>query len=201
MSVERKVRWMKRIGLLGGTFDPPHIGHFIIADEVRASLQLDEIWFIPNNEPPHKSKALSDKLHRLQMLNQVIGGNDIFSVNDIELHREGKSYTIDTVTELTNEYPNMQFFFIIGADMVEYLPHWKDIDKLMEKIQFVGVKRQGYELKSSYPIIEVGIPTVEISSSDIRERVEQGLPFQFLVPKEVYLYIKEHRLYGFGRSS
>lgn len=85
--------------------------------------------------------------------------------------------------------------------MVEYLPNWKQIDELIEKIEFVGVKRRHYELKSKYPVIEVQIPLIDISSSEIRQRIEMGLPFRYLVPKEVYTYIKEHRLYGFRRST
>lgn len=192
---------MKRVGILGGTFDPPHIGHFMIADEVRAMLNLDEIWFIPNNEPPHKGKAWTDKLDRLNMLKLVVDDNEFFQVNTIELEREGKSYTIDTVNSLMALYPNIKFYFIIGADMVEYLPNWKQIDELIEKIEFVGVKRRHYELKSKYPVIEVQIPLIDISSSEIRQRIEMGLPFRYLVPKEVYTYIKEHRLYGFRRST
>lgn len=192
---------MKRVGILGGTFDPPHIGHFIIADEVRVALNLDEIWFIPNNEPPHKGKASTDKTDRLNMLKLVIDDNEFFQINTIELEREGKSYTIDTVNSLIELYPNMKFYFIIGADMVEYLPNWKQIDELIEKIEFVGVKRRHYELKSKYPVKEVQIPLIDISSSEIRQRIEKGLPFRYLVPKEVYTYIKEHRLYGFRRST
>lgn len=191
---------MIRIGILGGTFDPPHIGHFIIAEEVRRQLQLDEIWFIPNNEPPHKGKALTDKNDRLKMLQLVIDEIEYFRVHTIELEREGKSYTIDTIKALREQYPQHKFYFIIGADMVEYLPHWKDIEQLVSMIDFVGVKRKNYELNSKYPVLEVEIPLIEISSTNIRERIINGDPFQFFVPKEVYQYIKEHRLYGFRSS-
>lgn len=192
---------MKRVGILGGTFDPPHIGHFIIADEVRAALQLDEIWFIPNNEPPHKGKALTDNNHRLAMLQLVIKENECFRVNTIELEREGKSYTIDTIYALNELHPDIKFYFIIGGDMVEYLPHWKDIDELVKMIEFVGVKRHQYDLKSPYPVKEVQIPLIDISSTEIRKRIKSGEPFQFYLPKEVYRYIKEHRLYGFRNST
>lgn len=186
---------MKRIGILGGTFDPPHIGHFIIADEVKYQLNLDEIWFIPTNEPPHKKNAMMNNHHRLNMLKAVTEKINYFKVNTIEFNRTGKSYTIDTVNTLKEIYPDVNFYFIIGADMVEYLPHWKDIEKLEKKIQFVGVNRSGFKLDTKYSVIEVKVPSIEISSTDVKHRMSKGLPVQFFLPKEVLMYIKEHRLY------
>src|SRR5690625_178954 len=118
---------MRKIGILGGTFDPPHLGHLIIAEQVRSALDLEEIWFMPSNEPPHKSRAKTNVNHRLAMLKLAIEDNDAFKVNTIELARKGKSYTIDTMKLLIKNHPHTEFYFIIGADMVEYLPHWAKI--------------------------------------------------------------------------
>lgn len=185
----------KKIGLLGGTFDPPHIGHFIIADEVKHDLDLDEIWFIPTNEPPHKRAATTSNQHRFQMLMQVTNDVNYFQVNTIEFDRKGKSYTIDTVNALQTKHPDVDFYFIIGADMVEYLPKWHRIDELIELIQFVGIKRSSSSMKTTYPIHEINTPLIEVSSTEIRRRMKDNLPITFLVPSKILAYIKEHQLY------
>ncbi|MFC4558882.1 nicotinate-nucleotide adenylyltransferase [Virgibacillus kekensis] len=186
---------MKQIGLLGGTFDPPHLGHLIIAEEVRANLGLDEIWFIPSQEPPHKQKATTDAVDRAEMVRYAISTNEYFKLNPIEIERPGKSFTIDTIRQLRDENPNTDFYFIIGADMVEYLPKWKDIEELTELVKFVGVERQGYKVKSEYPVIKVQIPTIEVSSTAIRERLQNGISVKYQVPEPVETYIKEKDLY------
>src|SRR5699024_5904449 len=186
---------MKKIGILGGTFDPPHIGHFIIADEVKHKMGLDEIWFIPTNEPPHKKRAASSNEHRLEMLRRATEQTEYFKVNTIEMERIGRSYTIDTIDELKGKYPDALFYFIIGADMVEYLPNWKRIDELIRKIQFVGVNRPGFAAETDYPVKMVDCPLIDISSTEIRKRVGEHLPVNFLLPKEAVEYIKEQRLY------
>jgi len=186
---------LKKVGILGGTFDPPHIGHLIIADEVKHQLKFDAIWFIPTNVPPHKNKATSSAQHRLEMVRLATKDNDSFYVNPIEVNLHQTSYTIDTIKQLKRTHPENQFYFIIGADMVEYLPHWKNINQLTELIKFVGVKRTNYTLDTTYPIIEVPIPTIEISSTNIRCRFKQSHPVKYLLSNDVYEYIKEHQLY------
>ncbi|HLQ97791.1 MAG TPA: nicotinate-nucleotide adenylyltransferase [Candidatus Dormibacteraeota bacterium] len=186
---------MKKIGILGGTFDPPHIGHLIIAETVRTSLDLDEIWFMPTNEPPHKNKANSTGLDRLKMVKLATEDNEYFKVNDIEMKRLGKSFTFDTMNILMNEYKNEEFFFIIGADMVEYLPSWSRIDELVQLVKFVGVQREGYELNSPYPFIKVDIPMIDISSTWIRKRLGVHASVKYLIPESVDAYIKENQLY------
>lgn len=187
---------MTAIGILGGTFDPPHIGHVMIADEVKHSLQLDEVWFIPTNKPPHKSEATSNNAHRLAMLKKAIENTSYFKINDIEMERSGKSYTFDTMKMLCEQYPDYQFYFIIGADMVEYLPNWYRIKELMKIVQFVGVKRPNYMLDTDYPIIEVPVPEMDISSAEIRKRIQNGESYKKFINDLVYQYIKEEKLYG-----
>ncbi|MBU8789491.1 nicotinate-nucleotide adenylyltransferase [Oceanobacillus caeni] len=186
---------MKRVGILGGTFNPPHLGHLWIAEEVRIAMELEEIWFIPTYTPPHKDESKIDASDRLNMLDLAIRDNEYFKLNTIELERKGKSYTLQTIKELKMKYSDHEFCFIIGADMVEYLPNWYKIDELIELIRFIGVKRFGYKLETSYPIITVDIPMVDISSSMIRERIFNERSVKYMLPDPVYRYIREYKLY------
>lgn len=186
---------MKSIGILGGTFDPPHLGHLIISEEVRVALKLDEVWFIPSQEPPHKEKASIGALHRVEMVKRAISSNPRFKLNTIEVSRSGKSFTFDTMKQLTKDNPDVKFHFIIGADMVEYLPNWNHINDLFDMVKFVGVKRQGYKLNSKYPITEVDIPLIEISSTNIKERLNNNMSVKYMVHDAVENYIKEKQLY------
>ncbi|WP_404453094.1 nicotinate-nucleotide adenylyltransferase [Virgibacillus necropolis] len=192
---------MRRVGILGGTFDPPHLGHLIIAEEVRLSLSLEGIWFIPSQEPPHKNKAFINAENRVEMVRKAIEGNSYFKLNTIEVDRLGKSFTFDTLKILTNEHPDVSFYFIIGADMVEYLPKWHKINELMEMVSFVGVKRIGSQLDTPYPIKLVDIPNIEISSTMIRDRIYKNASIKYYLPEAVIRYIKEKRLYEERRSN
>ncbi|WP_369413976.1 nicotinate-nucleotide adenylyltransferase [Aquibacillus saliphilus] len=194
--MNKKESNMKKVGLLGGTFDPPHYGHLMIAEEVYQALDLNEVWFIPSYEPPHKEKSTTCAEHRISMIQEAIIDNNHFLLNTIEVERLGKSYTIDTVKKLQESYPDIQFYFIIGADMVEYLSKWFKIDELIKIIQFVGVKRNKYQLDTIYPIIEVEIPGMDVSSTMVRERLREGKTIRYLVPPQVLEKIEEHNLYG-----
>ncbi|MBN6888946.1 nicotinate-nucleotide adenylyltransferase [Cytobacillus horneckiae] len=187
---------MKKVGILGGTFDPPHIGHLIIANEVLHTQELDEIWFMPNQEPPHKVKTNKiSNADRVNLLRRAISTHKQFRIETIELERKGPSYTAETMKILTEREKDVEFYFIIGADMVEYLPKWHQIDQLLHLVRFIGVKRPDYNLNSKYPIIYVDVPEIGISSSLIRQRVEEGKTIRYLVPDEVRVYMKENRLY------
>lgn len=181
---------MKRIGLFGGTFDPPHIGHFMIAEEVQHQFNLDEIWFIPTYEPPHKATAYFTQNDRLEMLQRTVCNQPGFVVEAMELNRKGKSYTIDTVKEIVEKYPDDTFYFIIGGDMVEYLPKWEKIDELMRLITFIGVKRSHSELPTDYTIQEATVPLIDISSTYIRGQLKLGRSMKYFLPHEVYCYMK-----------
>jgi nicotinate-nucleotide adenylyltransferase len=188
---------MKKVGILGGTFDPPHYGHLLIANEVLSALSLDEVWFMPNHEPPHKKKSHSVKdSDRVRMIELAIKGNEAFKLQTIELEREGPSYTIDTMEMINNMYEGDQFFFIIGADMIEYLPKWHRIDELVKLVQFVGVQRPSYSHQTDFPVLYVEVPGVDVSSSMIRDRVKCEKTVRYLLPDAVIEYIEEKHLYG-----
>jgi nicotinate-nucleotide adenylyltransferase len=188
---------MRKIGIFGGTFDPPHFGHLLMANEVCFRLSLDEIWFMPNQLPPHKVKTSNTtNENRLQMILKAINGHPQFKLETIEFSRSGPSYTVDTIEVLKDQYPEYHFYFIIGADMIEYLPNWHRIDDLIQLVQFVGVKRPGYSETTAYPIIYVEAPLIEISSKMIRNRIQNKESIRYLLPEAVREYIKENHLYG-----
>lgn len=194
---------MKRIGILGGTFNPPHNGHLLIASEVQSALELSEVWFMPNNIPPHKQcSEIASVLDRIKMIELAIVDNPSFKLETIELERSGKSYTVDTIKLLKQRYGNeYQFYFIIGADMVEYLPKWYKIEELSNMVTFVGVKRQGYSLNPPFPILEVDVPLFAVSSSLLREKFKQTKNTKYLLPDKVRQYIEENQIYGPNKSS
>jgi nicotinate-nucleotide adenylyltransferase len=174
---------MKKIGILGGTFDPPHFGHLIMANEVASQLNLDSVWFLPNQVPPHKVKTSSTTtVERLQMLEKATENNPLFR--------------IETMAILKKEYPEHEFYFIIGADMIEYLPKWYKINELVQLVHFVGVKRPGFSTESIFPIIYVDAPLIDISSKMIRNRITNKETIRYLLPESVRIYIKENHLYG-----
>jgi nicotinate-nucleotide adenylyltransferase len=152
---------------------------------------------MPNQEPPHKQKSKSiTNEDRLEMLKLAIEGNHQFRVTTVELERQGTSFTVDTIKILNENYKDFQFFFIIGADMIEYLPKWYKINELVELVQFVGVERPEYSHDTSFPIIYVDVPAMEVSSSIIRERLKNGRTVRYLLPDLVIHYIEEKHLYG-----
>ncbi|RSK56274.1 nicotinate-nucleotide adenylyltransferase [Bacillus canaveralius] len=187
---------MRKIGILGGTFDPPHYGHLLIANEVLAALDLEAIWFMPNQDPPHKNKAKVQSEHRLRMLELATLDHPRFQIEPLELTRKGRSYTIDTMRLLKQKYQNVSFYFLIGADMIEYLPKWHRIDELMEMVQFVGVRRPSYSHETSFPISYVEVPEMGVSSSMLRARLLKGKTVRYLLPESVRTYIEENNLYG-----
>jgi nicotinate-nucleotide adenylyltransferase len=192
-----------KVGIMGGTFDPIHTGHLIAAECARESAGLDEVWFMPSYVPPHKPHApKASPEQRLEMVRLSVSGNPFFRVEDLEIRRGGISYTADTVTILCDRYPDIRFSYIIGADMVQYLPHWNRIGDILRRISFIGLQRPGYSLDMDQlpETIRRGVtlapmPAVEISSTEIRRRSAEGRSFRYLVPEPVYAYIKERGLY------
>jgi nicotinate-nucleotide adenylyltransferase len=195
VKIKRECWSLKKIAILGGTFNPPHLGHLIIASEVQAQFNFDEIWFMPNQEPPHKESTIGvNSAQRLEMVRRAVADNPLFKIQTIELERTGRSYTFDTMKLLTEKYDD-DFYFIIGADMIEYLPKWYKIEELVKLVTFVGVNRPDYDKQSAYPIILMDVPNIEISSYMIREKVKMGKNIRYFVPKTVMEYIEENGLY------
>jgi len=188
---------MKKVGLLGGTFNPPHIGHLIMANEVKHALQLDEVRLMPTSVPPHKADP-SDATpeQRLRMVELAVSGIPGLTPSSFEVDRGGVSYTFDTMKTLTEQEPDTKFHFIIGGDMIDMLHKWYKIDELMKIVTFVGVCRPGTAGKTQYPITMVQIPEIDLSSTLIRNRLQTGGTIQFLVPENIATYIRQEGLYG-----
>lgn len=186
----------KQIGILGGNFNPVHNAHLVVADQVRQQLCLDKVLLMPEYAPPHLDKKETiDEKHRLRMLELAIEGVEGLDIETIELERKGISYTYDTMKLLIEENPDVDYYFIIGADMVDYLPKWYKIDELIKMVQFVGVQRPKYKAGTSYPVIWVDVPMMDISSSLIRHHFETGCRPNFLTPPAVIDYIEKEGLY------
>ncbi|MFD1399267.1 nicotinate-nucleotide adenylyltransferase [Lacticaseibacillus suilingensis] len=186
----------KQVGLLGGTFNPVHLGHLIMAETVGTQLGLSKVLFMPDNLPPHVDhKEAIPAPQRVEMLQAAIHDNPMFGLELIEVQRGGVSYSIDTMRQLTKAHPDTDYYFIIGADMVNYLPKWRAIDELLKLVHFVGVKRRGFAPTSPYPITWVDAPTIEISSSQIRTKIRTGQSIRYLVPDCVRNYIEKEGLY------
>ncbi|OJG24657.1 nicotinate (nicotinamide) nucleotide adenylyltransferase [Enterococcus columbae DSM 7374 = ATCC 51263] len=186
----------KQVGILGGNFNPVHQLHLMIADQVGTALNLEKVYLMPEFLPPHVDEKTTIPAHyRLKMLELAIEDNPLLAIETIELKRQGKSYTYDTMKELTESYPDTDFYFIIGGDMVEYLPKWYRIDELLQLVQFVGVKRPDYPVTSDYPIIWLDTPMMDLSSTMIRKKVAQNCSIRYLVPEKVREYIQKEGLY------
>ncbi|ASA19913.1 nicotinate-nucleotide adenylyltransferase [Paenibacillus donghaensis] len=192
-----------KVGIMGGTFDPLHIGHMMAAEAARESYGLQEVWFMPSHIPPHKHEAYVSAADRLAMVEETVKGHEAFRTLDWEVSSDGVSYTIDTIRKLQEEYPQLDFYFIIGADMVQYLPKWQGIEELAQRINFIGVERPGTQLDlGALPqaiaakVLLADMPLVEISSTQLRERAAAGRSIRYMVPDAVYDYVQRSGLYG-----
>lgn len=186
-----------RIGILGGNFNPVHNAHLFIADQVQQLLDLDEVQLMPENEPPHvDTKETIPAAHRVNMLALAVADYPNIAINVSEIKRGGKSYTYDTMLNLTTEHPENEYFFIIGEDMVAYLDKWYKIDALVNLVSFVAVRRdQSVVSRPKYPVQWIDLPRLSISSSYIRNRIAAGIKPNFLLPAEVLSYINNHGIY------
>ncbi|WP_208421940.1 nicotinate-nucleotide adenylyltransferase [Latilactobacillus fragifolii] len=185
-----------QVGIMGGTFNPPHIGHLVMAEQVRSQLGLDKVLFMPDANPPHvdEKKTLPAK-HRVAMVERAIANNPHFELDLMEIERGGVSYTYDTIVALKQQHPEIDYYFIIGGDMVDYLSTWHRIDDLVQLVQFVGVKRTGYKQQTPYPVLWVDAPVIDISSTQIRNKLQQGGSVRYLIPDLVFDYIQKEGLY------
>lgn len=198
-----------RIGISGGTFDPIHYGHLIITEEARERFSLDKVLFIPSGKPPHKvDTKVTEQEHRLNMVSLAVGTNPHFEVSNIEMERKGYIYTVDTLMQLRRVYGDKaKLFFIIGADIVWDLLKWKDPRRLFGLCEFIVAFRPGYDgndfigeiekLRTEYntKIHIAETPLMEISSTDIRERIRNKRSVKYLVPESVERYIYDNNLY------
>ncbi|QOD86471.1 nicotinate-nucleotide adenylyltransferase [Weissella viridescens] len=185
-----------KVGILGGTLNPPHYGHLMIGEQVADQLHLDQIRFMPNALPPHvDEKKTIDAKDRVNMVRAAIMGNRQFDIELSEVLRGGKSYTYDTMAALKEAHPNVEYYFIIGGDEVAYLPTWHRIDELLELVHFVGVHRKGQPTETDYPVEWVEMPQLEISSTDIRQRIAEHRSVRYMVPDMVAAYIFKEGLY------
>ena len=196
------------IGVLGGTFDPIHHGHIIVVEEARTRLNLAEVILVPAGQPWLKEDSpILAAEHRVQMIRLVIADKPYFRLSTMEIDRAGPSYTVDTIAELQAQLgAGDELFFILGWDNLAQLPLWKEPSRLIKMCRLVAVPRPGYPLPDlnaleaampglSQRLIVLDRPEVDISASDIRNRVAQGLSISHLVPEPVDEYIKQHKLY------
>jgi nicotinate-nucleotide adenylyltransferase len=190
----------RRVGVMGGTFDPIHHGHLVAASEVQTVFDLDEVVFVPTGQPWQKEeRVVSPAEHRYLMTVIATASNPRFTVSRVDIDRPGETFTVDTLRDLHREHPDAELYFITGADALAQILSWKDNEELSDLAHFVGVTRPGHQLSGSglprerVSLLEV--PAMAISSTDCRRRVGDEQPVWYLVPDGVVQYIAKHRLY------
>jgi nicotinate-nucleotide adenylyltransferase len=208
---ERSRAKTRHVGVLGGTFDPIHIGHLIVAQEVVSALHLETLYFLPAGDPPHKrDHVITPAQHRRSMVELAIAGNPAFALSSVDLDRPGPSYTVDTLKLLHKAWgPETAIAFVIGWDMLDDLLTWHDPAGVVRQVdKLVAVHRPGYPLDSDYlallessvpgirrRLTPLEVPQIAVSSSDLRQRVAANRPIRYQVPDVVETYILEHGLY------
>lgn len=189
------------IGLFGGSFNPPHVAHRIVAEIARDQFELEEIWWIPNATPPHKpSEDLAEVGHRVAMTRRLASSNPTFRLCDIEVERAGISYTVETVRRLQDQYPDTEFGLIIGTDSLDHFAEWHRPEEIVDRVSLIVYKRPGSieavpDRRFANHVRYVAAPVMEVSGTEIRARRRAGRSIRYLVPEPVYAYIEEHDLY------
>lgn len=203
---------LSRAGLLGGTFDPVHIGHLILAETARDLLALDHVYFVPAADPPHKQGLVTAQVHdRLAMLRLAIDDNPQFSISSVDLDRPGPHYTVDMVQILQRQLAGVELWFLMGLDSLIDLPTWHDPDRLRHLVRLAAATRPGYEVDwtpleavmpgLSHEVTLLPMPGVSIASHNLRQRLQQGRSVRYMVPEAVRQYIRGHELYGVAVSA
>jgi nicotinate-nucleotide adenylyltransferase len=194
----------RRLGVMGGTFDPIHHGHLLTAEEAAVQFGLDEVVFVPTGQPWMKqARDVSPAEHRYLMTVVATASNPRFSVSRVEIDREGPTYTVDTLRSIGATAGDAELFFVTGADAMLEIFHWKDPEEILSLAHFIAATRPGYDLTrfeseapTRHPNVSVmNIPALAISSTDIRARVHEGRPIRYLVPEGVKSYIEKASLY------
>ncbi len=210
----RQEQFVRKVGIMGGTFNPIHLGHLLLAENARSSFDLDEVWFLPSGCSYMKSQeGMADGAVRLHMTGLACRDNPYFRVSSLEVDRGGYTYTADTLCRLTEENPDTSFYFIVGADNLLTMESWKDPEVIFQKAGILAAVREGCDreklrgqaayLNGRYDARVHLIPagTIEISSSDIRARIRAGRSIRYMVPEDVRRYIEKNGLYEGGRTA
>lgn len=193
-----------RLGIFGGTFDPPHIGHLIVAQDAALALRLDRVLVVPAAEPPHKRRQLTPSATRLEMTRAAVGGDPLFEVSDIELGRSGPSYTVDTLRELRQLRPADDLVLLIGEDQYREFGTWREPETVRELAEIAVLSRGGEGEAERQPpvawedagVLRVHVTRIDVSSTDLRKRVGMGLPIRYMVDPAVATIIRNNRLYA-----
>jgi nicotinate-nucleotide adenylyltransferase len=196
-----------RLGILGGTFNPPHLGHLVCGQEAHFHLRLDRVMLIPTAIPPHKPmEEEPGAAHRLELCRLAVQGDERFEVSDLEVRRTGPSYTVDTLEELTSRAPDSDLYLILGGDIAAGLRSWREPERVLSLATLAVADRAGTSRAAVEDALDglgrgegakfFRMPTIEVSSTAIRERVRAGQPIKYIVPDAVVDYIREHGLYG-----
>ncbi len=189
------------IGLFGGSFNPPHIAHLVVAEVVRDQFGLNEVWWIPTAAPPHKpGEELVAVEHRLEMTRRVVESNAAFRICDLEVQREGVSYTVDTLRVLQDMHSETDFALLLGSDSLDYFGEWHRPDEIAERVPLIVYKRPGAieavaEPRFANHVRYASAPIMEISGTEIRARRRSGRSIRYLVPEPVHTYIETYDLY------
>jgi nicotinate-nucleotide adenylyltransferase len=190
-----------RLGLFGGTFDPIHLGHLILAESCREACSLDRVWFVVAGAPPHKPGDRTPVSHRLEMVRIAIAGHSAFEVSELEAKGTGPHYSFETLETVHRDYPDDELFFLIGADSLVDLPSWRRPGRIAELATIVVVNRPAADSRPTSvgpgdkPFVYVNVPPIGIASHDLRKRVFEGRSIRYQVPRGVEAYVSEHRLY------
>jgi len=195
-----------RLGVLGGTFDPPHYGHLALAENARVQLQLERVLFVPAGSPPHKPKRpITAVSHRLAMTAAAIADHPAFTLSRLDVQRPGPHFTVDTLVLLRQAEPTATIFFLIGGDSLAQLPTWRDPIGIVRQAFLAVMARPGYQpdvttLERTIPglrdrLVWLDVPHLAITSTDLRRRIRQGLPVRYLLPPSVEEYIRREKLY------
>ncbi len=200
----------QRLGVFGGSFDPVHYGHLLLAESCREQCQLDQVWLLPAASAPHKlQRPITDARHRVEMLRLAVGGHPALHVSTREVDRGGISYTFETLEAIDQQFPDTQLYFLMGADSLEDLPHWRNPQRILQLAIPVVVQRPGAappdmsvlehlvdpERLAQLERFAVTMPLVDFASSQLRQRVERGQSIRYRTPRAVEKYIETHQLY------